>query len=817
MPVLKIDNQEIEVAEGTKIIAAAELLGIMIPRFCYHPALGSVGACRVCAVKIENAGRLSGIQMSCMVDALDGMVVSTNDPEAVAFRKYVIEWLMLNHPHDCPVCDEGGHCLLQDMTVSGGFGLRRFKGRKRTYPDQYLGPLVQHEMNRCIQCYRCSRFYQEFAGYRDLGVMGIAGRVYFGRFNDGILENPFSGNLIDICPTGVYTDKPSRYNGRRWDYERSPGICIHCSLGCQTTVSARNREIVRQEAGYRESVNGHFICDRGRYGFYYANGAERPRSGRVANETVQLAFAVDTALRELEHISARHGASSIAAVGSQRSSLETLFALKSLCLEKGWQGPALWQDDGQARAVHAALSSLTPDLAVSLREIESADCILSIGTDVLAEAPMLALAIRQASRQGASVTALDPRPPELLDWPFRFAHLPVRATELDEVLNGLQAWLGADAGAVDALSHLPADYQSLLENTAGALSNSRKPVIICGSALPDAAVVRKSAALAGALKTLGKQSGLFYVLPRANSYGAALLDEVPRALDDVLERIAAGEIKALVAVESDMEELFHDQQRLASALEQLDLLVLLDCLKSDGVQRKAAEIHIPSQSIFEAGGIYVNQEGRPQRAGSAHAGGTPVSVTGGGGHPPRIFQKEIPDGDVPAPWQVLSAWKGRSHEVTRDGLIRAMTAAEPALANMAEGGGRLYGSREMAVFEQTAETAIPEEWDKFRLCPVASLFGDEPLSRRSECLHPLQRPPELWVSAQDAANLGIVGGAALSLSLKYHSIELIARVSGQMPEGVLLLPRLSSIFWQQMDDPGGAWISKDQIHLSGSL
>ena len=119
--------------------------------------------------------------------------------------------------------DEGGHCLLQDLTVSGGHGLRRFKGRKRTYPDQYLGPLVRHEMNRCIQCYRCSRFYQDFAGYRDLGVMGIAGRVYFGRFNDGILENPFSGNLIDICPTGVYTDKPSRYTGRRWDFERSPG------------------------------------------------------------------------------------------------------------------------------------------------------------------------------------------------------------------------------------------------------------------------------------------------------------------------------------------------------------------------------------------------------------------------------------------------------------------------------------------------------------------------------------------------------------------------------------------------------------------
>ena len=176
MPKLIIDEQEIEVPEGTKVIDAAEKLGIMIPRFCFHPALGSVGACRVCAVKFLQ-GPFKGVQMSCMVDAKDGMVVSTTDEEAVDFRKHVIEWLMMNHPHDCPVCDEGGHCLLQDLTIAGGHGIRRFKGKKRTHLDQYLGPLIQHEMNRCIQCYRCSRFYQEFSGYRDLGVMKIAASI----------------------------------------------------------------------------------------------------------------------------------------------------------------------------------------------------------------------------------------------------------------------------------------------------------------------------------------------------------------------------------------------------------------------------------------------------------------------------------------------------------------------------------------------------------------------------------------------------------------------------------------------------------------
>jgi NADH-quinone oxidoreductase subunit G len=286
MPKLIIDQREIEVPQGTKVIEAAERLGIMIPRFCYHPALGSVGACRMCAVSFVD-GPVKGIQMSCMVDARDGMVVSTDTPEVMAYRSQMIEWLMLNHPHDCPVCDEGGHCLLQDMTISGAHGSRRYTGPKRTYIDQDLGPLVHQEMNRCIHCYRCVRFYQEVAGGRDFGTLGIGRRVFFGRFAPGALESPFSGNLIDICPTGVLTDRPSRYAGRRWDFERSPGICLSCSLGCHLTVSARYRAIVRQEARYHADINGHFLCDRGRYGFFYASAPDRPRLARIDSEAAK--------------------------------------------------------------------------------------------------------------------------------------------------------------------------------------------------------------------------------------------------------------------------------------------------------------------------------------------------------------------------------------------------------------------------------------------------------------------------------------------------------------------------------------------------
>ena len=327
MPKLIIDNREIEVPAGTKVIEAAERLGIMIPRFCFHPALGSVGACRVCAVAFT-AGPVKGIQMSCMIDAQDGMVVSTTDAEAVDFRRHVIEWLMLHHPHDCPVCDEGGHCLLQDLTVAGGHGLRRYRGLKRTHNNQDLGPLVQHEMNRCIQCYRCSRFYQEFTGYRDLGVMGIGSRVYFGRSASGVLESPFTGNLTDICPTGVYTDKPSRYFGRRWDYQRHPSLCLHCSLGCNLTASARYRQVVRHEARHNVEVNGHFICDRGRYGYAYAGAADRPRQAMTAGTPGPISGILAEARETIQRTVRQYGPGSVAVVTSSRSSLETLSMVK---------------------------------------------------------------------------------------------------------------------------------------------------------------------------------------------------------------------------------------------------------------------------------------------------------------------------------------------------------------------------------------------------------------------------------------------------------------------------------------------------------
>src|SRR3546814_551397 len=242
--------------------------------------MGSVGACRQCAIKSfkdEEDGK-GKLVMSCMEPVRDGTRISISDSEAVEFRAGVIEWLMTNHPHDCAICDEGGSCHLQDMTVMSGHNYRRFRFNKRTYQNQYLGPFLNHEMNRCIHCYRCVRFYKDYAGGTDLDAMGAHNHVYFGRSEDGVLENEFSGNLVEVCPTGVFTDKSlKQHYSRKWDMTNAPSVCQGCGAGCNIIASARYGELRQISSRFNGEVNGYFICARGRFGYEFVNSKNRNR------------------------------------------------------------------------------------------------------------------------------------------------------------------------------------------------------------------------------------------------------------------------------------------------------------------------------------------------------------------------------------------------------------------------------------------------------------------------------------------------------------------------------------------------------------
>ncbi len=843
MPKLTIDRLEVEVPEGTNVLEAAERLGIMIPRFCYHPALGSVGACRVCAVMFLE-GPVKGVEMSCMTKAADGMVVSTTHPEAMDFRRYVIEWLMMNHPLDCPVCDEGGHCLLQDETVSGGHGIRRYLGPKRTYRDQYLGPFVQHEMNRCIQCWRCRRFYQDFAGYRDLGAMQIGNRTFFGRVGDGVLESPFAGNIIDICPTGVFTDKPSRFSGRRWDFERGPSLCLHCSLGCSTVASAKYREVVRLEARLHERVNGYFICDRGRYGFAYASLKDRPRRARLGDKEVSWEEAVQAAAQGLAKISRNYGAGAVACVGSARNSLETQGALKLFCRTHGWRDPQFFWDPALERKVMAAAARLDKRLAVSLRQIEDADFIAAVGADPVNEAPMLALALRQAQRRGAMVVVLDPRPVFL---PCGFTHLAAPPGHLDAALGALvKRALAAEqvAGLSPAARTF---YEALPEGYAGepapaerwrewaeALQKSRNPVVVCGTD-----IVRESTPLAAAdaallLKLAGKAAGLFYLLPGANAWGAALAmqPDDPAAwaapgqwpwgpaaagepvgpglpalnAEEILAGIEQGEIKALVLAESDPFWLSGDAARVGLALERLDLLVVLDYLPSPAMTR--AHVVLPTIPVFErTAASYVNQEGRLQAAAPAHLGGAPLAQISPDAHPPRIFLNHVPGGDPRTPAEIfreltramsgleaagrvdLWAWLGRLNPVL--GQVKSLKEHPEGLRLLPEA----KAEQDFAALPQPPEEPPA---DGAELLLVDWTFGTEELAAYSPLIREAEAEPVLSMHPQEAAKSDLADGNRAWLHLPKGSIEVKVKLTPAMAPGVLVLPRHRRLDWRKL-------------------
>ena len=322
----------------------------------------------------DTRGRLV---MSCMTPATEGTFISIDDEEAKQFRESVVEWLMTNHPHDCPVCEEGGNCHLQDMTVMTGHSFRRYRFTKRTHRNQDLGPFISHEMNRCIACYRCVRYYKDYADGQDLGVYGAHDNVYFGRPEDGTLESEFSGNLVEICPTGVFTDKThsERYN-RKWDMQFAPSICQQCSLGCNTSPGERYGELRRIENRYNGTVNHYFLCDRDRFGYGYVNLKDRPRQPVQRRGDDFITLNAEQAMQGAADILRQ--SKKVIGIGSPRASIESNFALRELVgAENFYTGIA----EGEQERLQLVLKVLreggihTP----ALREIESYDAVLVAG------------------------------------------------------------------------------------------------------------------------------------------------------------------------------------------------------------------------------------------------------------------------------------------------------------------------------------------------------------------------------------------------------------------------------------------------------
>ena len=709
-----IDNKPCQVKEGQNLLQACLSLGFDLPYFCWHPAMHSVGACRQCAVKQfkdekDTKGR---IVMSCMTPLADGMRVSVDDPDARAFRAGITEFLMVNHPHDCPVCDEGGECHLQDMTVMTGHTYRTTRFRKRTHRNQDLGPFINHEMNRCIACYRCVRFYREYAGGRDLNVFASHDHVYFGRHEDGVLESEFSGNLVEICPTGVFTDKTfKKHYTRKWDLQTAPSICVHCGLGCNTIAGERYGTLRRILNRYNHEVNGYFLCDRGRFGYEFVNSDKRIRKPLLKSPSNQgkddktpsplegegrgggHRQPVDKAT-VLKHISDILSKSkSIIGIGSPRASLESNFALRTLVGPDNFYS-GMSEQDHRMVALIIDIYRKGPARAPSLRDVAMADAVLLLGEDVTNTAPLLNLALRQAVRNKPKEKTKLMRIPEWDENAVRNAvqdeagpfYLATPATtRLDAIATKTFHAAPDDIARLGfAIAHelnpdsptLPSgertvvrrdvDPSSLAREIAEALKSAKRPLIISGASLGNEAIIRAAANIAWALSAGGKQTELCYTVPECNSLGLGFMGG--KNLNDLLttpSQHPGEKADTVIILENDLYRRA-DKMAVDDFLGSAKQVVVLDHLLNATSSR--ADFILPSATFAESIGTLVNNEGRAQRF-------------------YRVFQ---PKGDIRDSWRwihdiILATGRPDGGKgMTFDDLLHKMISVMPVFASVAD-------------------------------------------------------------------------------------------------------------------------------------
>jgi len=628
---ITVDGIDYQVSGKKNLLETCLELGLDLSYFCWHPSLGSVGSCRQCAVMVyqdsdDQRGRLT---MACMTPVSPNMLLSLGAKQAKDFRATNIEALMTNHPHDCPVCEEGGDCHLQDMTLMSEHIIRRFEGDKRTHNNQYLGPLVNHEMNRCIGCYRCVRFYRDYCNDDDLNVFGSKNQVYFGRAKPGVLESDFSGNLCEVCPTGVFTDKTFSENYcRKWDLQSSPTICQHCSLGCNTYTGSYNKTVRKISNRHNKQINGHFLCDKGRYSYQYANSERRTATPLLRNKNTIQSQALEAADAQATlHQWLTNSKGSIAALGSSRSSIENNVALSLLIEQYGGQ----FYSDCSENQLSLAQQQITfyqqqrvAPCTLAETETETADCTLIIGEDVVNSAPRLALCLRQMVRNQGLDDALaigiapwQDQAVRNLTQQLTSPLFIVSATPstLCDVATYAQPLLLDEQQQLltqikDCLSNKGADNSdsALAQQIATALRQAKRPLLVYGNSSGDLTIQALIQDIYGLLSPSKRL--LYYVLPNANSQALAIISPPNHSLDALITRLNEQPPTLLIILESDLDWLLSPSnadrvhQQTFDAIEHV---VVIDHLMT--ATAKMADLLLPSASAVEQQGCWLNSQG----------------------------------------------------------------------------------------------------------------------------------------------------------------------------------------------------------------
>jgi NADH-quinone oxidoreductase subunit G len=599
---IEIDGKPVEVSEGTMVMEAAKKVGTHIPHFCYHKKLSIAANCRMCLVEVEKAPKPLP---ACATPVNPGMKVHTHSEKAVQAQKSVMEFLLINHPLDCPICDQGGECQLQDLAVGYGKTTSRYQEEKRVVFHKNVGPLVSmEEMSRCIHCTRCVRFGQEIAGVMELGMLGRGEHSEITSFVGQTVDSELSGNMIDLCPVGALTSKPFRYSARTWELGRKKSVSPHDSLGSNIIVQTKADQVKRVVPLENESINECWISDKDRFAYEGLTAADRATKPLVKQDGKWIETdwepALDYIVRALKGVSQDHGANAIASVAHPMSTLEELFLLKKLTASLG--SSAI---ETRLRQQDVAGAAKAPWLGMQVEETAQLDRALVIGSFLRKDHPVLASRLRQYAKRGLQISRVDAGGD---DWLMNVANQLTLAPSLwVAALGGIAAAVAKEKGI-----SAPAGVTDFCENSAAiakSLLSGQKQAVFLGHA---AVAHPQFSQLHAWAQFIAEQTGatLGFLGEGANSLGANLVGAVS---EEGIQKVVSNARKAFILLNVEPNADLINPALTRAALEQASTVIALSPFASEELL-SVADVILPITPYTETSGSYINAAGTLQSA-----------------------------------------------------------------------------------------------------------------------------------------------------------------------------------------------------------
>ncbi|MGQ2978145.1 MAG: NADH-quinone oxidoreductase subunit NuoG [Polaromonas sp.] len=665
---IELDGQKVEVLEGSTVMHAAEKAGTYIPHFCYHKKLSIAANCRMCLVDVEKAPKP---MPACATPVTQGMIVHTKSDKAIKAQKGVMEFLLINHPLDCPICDQGGECQLQDLAVGYGGSGSRYEEEKRVVFHKNVGPLISmEEMSRCIHCTRCVRFGQEVAGVMELGMSHRGEHAEIETFVGMSVDSELSGNMIDICPVGALTSKPFRYSARTWELSRRKSVSPHDSTGANLIVQVKNNQVMRVVPLENEDVNECWIADRDRFSYEALGSDERLKTPMIKQggqwKAVDWQTALEYVANGLKQIKADHGAQSIGTLASPHSTLEELHLAASLM-----RGLGSGNIDYRLRNAEFPAQGGVRWLGTSIASLSQLQRVLVVGSNLRKDHPLFAQRIRQSVRKGCGLSAINSIA-ELVS-PDAWA-MPVSNSVLAEPAGWAQA-LADVAAAIAADKGVSAPAAGQATDAAKAIAKSlmggERKAILLGNA---AAHHANASSLLGLASWIAAQTGasVGYLSEAANTVGAQIAGALPTGEGMDAGQMLAGKLKAVLLLNTEPE---FDSAAGAAAKAALNAAQMVVTLSPFKANMDFSDVLLPISPFTETPGTFVNAEGRVQ---SFHAVVKPLGETRPAWKVLRVLANllELPGFDFESSQEVLKQIEGaQSAQVPAERLDNSSTSA----------------------------------------------------------------------------------------------------------------------------------------------